>query len=142
MNEKLLSIKQSFPKDVKIQKITDQSKVVEDSIYSFFEELLIAIVAVIGVVLLLMPLRVALVASGTIPVTIAISLGALYAFDMELNTVTLAALIVTLGMIVDDSIVIIDNYIELLSSGISRWHAAIESARHFFKSILSAKSAK
>ena len=82
VNEKLLSIKQSFPKDVKIQKITDQSKVVEDSIYSFFEELLIAIVAVIGVVLLLMPLRVALVASGTIPVTIAISLGALYAFDM------------------------------------------------------------
>lgn len=138
VNDKLLSINQSFPKDVKIQKITDQSKVVEDSIYSFFEELLIAIVAVIAVVMLLMPLRVALVASGTIPVTIAISLGALYAFDMELNTVTLAALIVTLGMIVDDSIVIIDNYIELLSSGISRWHAAIESARHFFKSILSA----
>ena len=138
VNEKLQSINQSFPKDVKIQKITDQSKVVQDSIFSFFEELLIAIVAVIAVVLLLMPLRVALVASGTIPITIAISLGALYAFDMELNTVTLAALIVTLGMIVDDSIVIIDNYIELLAKGFSRWHAAIESARHFFKSILSA----
>lgn len=138
VNEKLSTIKQVLPKDVKIEKITDQSKVVEDSIYSFFEELLIAVVAVIAVVLLLMPLRVALVASATIPVTIAISLGALYAFGIELNTVTLAALIVTLGMIVDDSIVIIDNYIELLISGMSRWHAAVESARHFFKSILSA----
>ncbi len=138
VNEKLSTIKKVLPKDVKIEKITDQSKVVEDSIYSFFEELLIAVVAVIAVVLLLMPLRVALVASATIPVTIAISLGALYAFGIELNTVTLAALIVTLGMIVDDSIVIIDNYIELLISGMSRWHAAVESARHFFKSILSA----
>ena len=138
VNEKLSSIRQVFPEDVKIEKITDQSKVVYDSIYSFFEELLIAVVAVIAVVLLLMPLRVSLVASATIPVTIAISLGALYAFGIELNTVTLAALIVTLGMIVDDSIVIIDNYIELLSSGMSRWHASIESARHFFKSILSA----
>ena len=57
---------------------------------------------------------------------------------MELNTVTLAALIATLGMIVDNSIVIIDCYMEKLDSGIDRWTAAIESAKEFFKSILSA----
>lgn len=57
---------------------------------------------------------------------------------MELNTVSLAALIVTLGMIVDNSIVIIDNYLEKLGEGESRWHASIDSATHFFKSILSA----
>ena len=51
---------------------------------------------------------------------------------------TLAALIVTLGMIVDNSIVIIDSYLERLSEGMSRWHASIESTIHFFKSILSA----
>ena len=54
------------------------------------------------------------------------------------NTVTLAALIATLGMIVDNSIVIIDCYMEKLDSGIDRWTAAIESAKEFFKSILSA----
>jgi multidrug efflux pump subunit AcrB len=41
-------------------------------------------------------------------------------------------------MIVDNSIVIIDNYMELIASGMSRWHAAINSAVHFFKSIMSA----
>lgn len=51
---------------------------------------------------------------------------------------TLAALIATLGMIVDNSIVIIDCCMEKLDSGIDRWTAAIESAKEFFKSILSA----
>ena len=56
----------------------------------------------------------------------------------ELNTVTLAALIVTLGMVVDDSVVIIDNYMEKLGHGMSRWHAAIAAPREFFMSVLSA----
>ena len=57
---------------------------------------------------------------------------------MELNTVTLAALIVVLGIIVDNSIVIIDSYMELLDNGISRWNASISSAKRFFKAIFSA----
>jgi multidrug efflux pump len=52
--------------------------------------------------------------------------------------VTLAALIVTLGMIVDNSIVIIDSYLEKIGEGMSRWHASVYSATHFFKSIFSA----
>lgn len=83
-------------------------------------------------------MKVALVAASTIPITIFISLGLFHTFGIELNTVTLAALIVTLGMIVDNSIVIIDSYLERLSEGMSRWHASIDSTVHFFKSILSA----
>lgn len=70
--------------------------------------------------MLLLPLRVALVAASTIPVTIFISLGLLYCFNFELNTVTLAVLVLTLGMIVDNSIVIIDNYLEKIGEGMSR----------------------
>lgn len=88
--------------------------------------------------MLLLPLRVALAAASTIPITIFISLGLLYCFNFELNTVTLAVLVLTLGMIVDNSIVIIDNYLEKIGEGMSRWHASIESTTHFFKSILSA----
>ena len=130
--------REELPTEVGIFRITDQSQVVSDSVLNFLKELLIAIVAVVIVVMLLLPLRVALVAASTIPITIFISLGLLYAFDFELNTVSLAALIVTLGMIVDNSIVIIDNYLEKLGEGMSRWRASIESATHFFKSILSA----
>ncbi|MBQ7422334.1 MAG: efflux RND transporter permease subunit, partial [Prevotella sp.] len=135
------NFQQTIPKSVSLFKITDQAKVVSDSVWNFLKELLIAIIAVIIVVVLLMPLRVALVASSTIPITIFISLGIFHAFNIELNTVTLAALIVTLGMIVDNSIVIIDSYMEMLQEGKSRWQASIESAQHFFKSILSATMA-
>lgn len=128
----------SLPNDVKLFNITDQSQIVGDSVANFLEELLIAIGAVVVVVMLLLPMRVALVAASTIPISIFISLGLFYVFGIELNTVTLAALIVTLGMIVDNSIVIIDSYLEQINEGVSRWHASVQSATHFFKSIFSA----
>jgi multidrug efflux pump subunit AcrB len=134
----LADFEKTLPESVSIFKITDQSQVVADSVSTFLRELVIAILAVIIVVMLLLPMRVALVAASTIPISIFIALGLFYAFGIELNTVTLAALIVTLGMIVDNSIVIIDSYIEKIAEGTSRWHASIESAEHFFKSILSA----
>lgn len=138
VNKTLDEYKSSLPPDVGIYRITDQSVVVDDSVQNFLRELMIAIVAVVIVVMLLLPMKVALVAASTIPITIFISLGLFHAFGVELNTVTLAALIVTLGMIVDNSIVIIDSYLERLSEGMSRWHASIDSTIHFFKSILSA----
>ena len=134
----LEAFQKTLPKEVTMFTITDQSQVVGDSVVNFLKELLIAIIAVVIVVVLLMPMRVALVAASTIPISIFISLGLFYAFGIELNTVTLAALIVTLGMIVDNSIVIIDNYMELMAEGMSRWDASIKSARHFFKSIFTA----
>lgn len=134
----LEEFKTELPSEVNMFRITDQAQVVGDSVNAFLRELVIAIVAVVIVVMLLLPLRVALVAASTIPVTIFISLGLFYAFGIELNTVTLAALIVTLGMIVDNSIVIIDSYLEKIGEGMSRWHASIFSATHFFKSIFSA----
>lgn len=134
----LTAFKSELPSEVNMYRITDQARVVGDSVNTFLRELLIAIGAVVIVVMLLLPLKVALVAASTIPITIFISLGLFYAFGIELNTVTLAALIVTLGMIVDNSIVIIDSYLEKLGEGMSRWHASIQSATHFFKSIFSA----
>ena len=138
INKVLDEFQTELPSDVTLFRITDQPKVVDDSVSNFLHELIIAIVAVVIVVMLLLPLRVALVAASTIPITIFISLGLFYAFGIELNTVTLAALIVTLGMIVDNSIVIIDSYLEQLGEGMSRWHASIYSTTHFLKSIFSA----
>lgn len=138
VNKIMDEFKATLPSDVSIYTITDQSNVVNSSIVDFLKELLIAICSVILVIMLLLPMRVAGVAAGTIPITIFVALGIFYAFGIELNTVTLAALIVTLGMIVDNSIVIIDCYIEKIDSGMSRWHAASASAKEFFRSIFSA----
>ena len=138
INEKLAHFKQDIPNDIQLTTITDQKKVVDDSIENFLHELLIAITTVILVVVLIMPVRVAMVAAGTMPITIFISLGTFYMFGIELNTVTLAALIVTLGMIVDDSIVIIDSYMEMMAEGKTRWQASIDATVHFLKSIFTA----
>ena len=88
--------------------------------------------------MLLLPLRVALIAASTIPIAIFISLGLFYAFGIELNTVTLACLIVSLGMIVDNSVVIIDDYVELISEGMDHYHATLRAGTEFFKAIFSA----
>ncbi len=134
----LVEFSTTLPDDVSVYRITDQAQVVNDSVNNFLKELLIAILAVILVVILLLPIRVALVAAGTIPVTIFMSLAIFYLCKIELNTVTLAALIVTLGMIVDNSIVILDSYLSMLDEGMGRKEAAVASARQFFPSILSA----
>ncbi|WP_238768127.1 efflux RND transporter permease subunit [Maribellus maritimus] len=138
VNEVLEQFQSELPGDVSIERIADQPKVVSDSIKTFLIEMLYAIIAVIMVTMVLLPLRVATVAATSIPITIFASLGIMYLTGMELNTVTLAALIVTLGMIVDNSIVIVDSYMEKLDQGMSRWRAAISSAKSFFKAIFSA----
>lgn len=131
----------TLPDGVELFKITDQPTVVNSSVTDFLKELLIAIVAVVIVIMLLLPMRVALIAAATIPVTIFISLGIFYSLGIELNTVTLACLIVSLGMIVDNSVVIIDNYVELISEGVDHATASYRSAVEFLKAIFSATCA-
>lgn len=138
VDEVLRQFEETLPDDVKVFRIADQPQVVDKSVTTFLEELFIAILAVVLVTVALLPLRVAGVAASTIPISIFISIGLLFAFGFELNTVTLAALVVVLGMIVDNSIVIVDSYLEKLDEGIPRKQAAIESAEEYFKAILSA----
>ncbi len=138
VQKQLDAFKDEIPEDVTLFEITDQPKVVNSSVLDFLRELLIAVLAVIVVIVLLLPIRVALIAAATIPITIFISLGLFYVFGIELNTVTFACLIVSLGMIVDNSVVIIDDYVELIGDGMDRKEASIRSASEFFKSIFSA----
>lgn len=126
----------SLPKDVSISRIADQAKVVGDSVSSFLHDLIVAMIIIIIVIMILFPLQSALVASITVPLSTFISVGIMYMCGIPLNTVTLAALIVVLGMIVDNSIVVIDGYLEYLGKGHSRWYAAIESATQYFMPML------
>ena len=100
-----------LPEDVKITRIADKPKVVSMSINSFLRDLLIAMAVIIVVMMVLFPLRSAIVAAITIPLSTFVSVAVMYLAGIELNIVTLAALIVVLGMIVDNSIVVIDGYL-------------------------------
>ena len=132
----LQDFQKTLPQSVTLYRITDLPKVVSSSVSSFMRDLIFAILVVIAVMLMLFPVRSALVAASGIPITIAITWAFMYACGMELNTVTLAALIVVLGMIVDNSIVVIDGYIDNLEHGLSRWHSAVKSAKDYFQPLL------
>ena len=121
-----------LPDDVTITRIADQPKVVGKSVSDFLRDLLVSMAIIILVMMVLFPLRSAIVAAITIPISTFISVAVMYFMDIELNIVTLAALIVVLGMVVDNSIVVIDGYLEYLDKGYEPKKAAIDSAKQYF----------
>jgi multidrug efflux pump subunit AcrB/outer membrane protein TolC len=130
--------KKNTSAEIDVAKISELPKYVDESVSNFMHEFLIAIIAVILVTMLLLPLRVASVAGITVPIAVLITLAFLYFFGVELDTVSLAGLILVLGMIVDNSIVVIDNHVEKIDHQISPWHAAIKSAKELLTPIITA----
>ncbi len=121
-----------LPDDVTITRIADKPKVVAMSVSSFLRDLLISMAVIILIMMVLFPIRSAIVAAITIPLSTFVSVAVMYMAGIELNIVTLAALIVVLGMIVDNSIVVIDGYLEYLGKGYEPNEAAMESVRQYF----------
>lgn len=129
---------EQMPDDVKVTRIADQPRVVETSVNDFLRDLVLSMVIIVLVMMVLFPVRTAIVAAVTIPLTTFISVGIMYMVGIPLNTCSLAALVLVLGMIVDNSIVVLDGYLEYLGRGMSRWHAAAKSAQHYFLPMLTA----
>lgn len=127
-----------LPGNVRLTTIANQPQIVRSNISEFLREFLMAVISVIIVVMLLLPLNIAAVAATAIPVTIAISIALMHTLGIELHQVSLATLIVVLGMVVDDAVVIADNYVELLDRGNDRWSAAWHSATDLVVPVLTA----
>ena len=128
VKKKMAEVSALLPANVKLNTIVNQPQVVDENVSHFIHEFFLAIISVVIVVILLLPFRIAAVAATAIPMTIAVTFALMHAFGIELHQVSLAALIVVLGMVVDDAIVIADNYVELLDAGVERWTAAWRSA--------------
>ena len=132
---------QELPESVTMTRITDQPKLVRNSVFSFLRDLVISMLVVILVMLMLFPIRSALIASSGVPVCTAVALAVMFLTGIGLNTVTLAGLIVVLGMIVDDSIITMDGYMGELGKGMSREDAAQSSARELVTPMVTATTA-
>ncbi|MGN1262564.1 MAG: efflux RND transporter permease subunit, partial [Prevotella sp.] len=132
----LEKFKSKVPSSVHLTYISDQPQIVHTNISHFIREFFIAIVAVILIIMLMLPFRIALVASMAIPMTVATTLAVMNISGIELQQVSLAALITVLGLVVDDAIVVADNYVELLDEGHTRWEAAWKSASDLVVPIL------
>ncbi|MGA2624089.1 MAG: efflux RND transporter permease subunit [Bacteroidota bacterium] len=127
-----------LPPDVKIITISNIPDVVKKAIANFLKEFAVAMIAVIMVTILLLPVRVARIAAMAIPTSILTAIGIMWASGMELQTVSLAGLIIVLGITVDDAIVIVDNYVEKLDQDMTPFDAGTKSVTQLFSSVLSA----
>jgi len=141
LDAKIKEVEAKFPAGVKVQEIVSQPRVVDHKLRDFFVELSIAVASVIAVVMLLLPLRIALISAIACPLSILITFAILNMLGMEIQQVALAALVIVLGMVVDDAIVVVDNYVEKLDEGMDRWTAAWRSATDLFVPVLAATAA-
>jgi len=141
VDEVLTRVSQKFPSSVHIERIADMPVVVKASVNNFLKELGIAILAVILVTIILLPFRVAAVSALTIPISTLITIGIIHSLGVELHTVSLAGLIIVLGMGVDDAIVVVDNHIEKLDQGEKLWDAAWKSSSELFIPVFTASLA-
>lgn len=131
-------VKARLPRGVEIYRVADQPLAVSTSINHFMRDFGLAVLAVILVTMLLLPLRVAAVAAITIPICILVSVGVLNLMGIELQTVSLAGLVVVLGMVVDNAIIVIDNHLEKLDHGMHPWNAAWRSAKELILPVFTA----
>lgn len=138
VEKRLDEFRKQLPEGTDITIVVNQPSIVRDNIARFLLEFLLAIISVILVVFLLLPFSIAAVAATAIPMTVSVTIGILHIFGIELHQVSLATLIAVLGIVVDDAVIIADNYVELLDRQTDRWTAAWRSATDLVVPVLTA----
>ncbi len=141
LDEAIVQAKELLPADVKVDMIHSQPEIVEEAVNHFFVEFAIAVIAVILVIMVLLPFRMATVSAIASPVSIVITFAILNFLGLAIHSVTLAGMIICLGMVVDDAVIIVDNYVEKLDEGMGRWEAAWKSATQLFVPVMTATAA-
>jgi len=124
IHAKIADVRKLLPNDLAVELIADQPAMVQHRVVDFGREFGIAVLAVILVTGVLLPLRVAAMAAVAIPITVAVTIAVLDVLGIELHQISFAGLVVALGMVVDDAIVVADNYVEKLDHGLSPFESA------------------
>lgn len=130
--------KDILPKDIELSIASDQPIHVEKAIDSFTASLFQGIFVVVVVGFLMVGFRIALVMAASIPIVMIISVGIFRLFDVELEDVSVAALIVSLGLLVDNAIEISENIHRLMSEGYSRFESSWRGANEMGLPVLAA----
>jgi multidrug efflux pump len=130
VREEIARINEGLPPGMKLIVAYDTSVFIDRSIVSVFETIGEAILLVVLVIyFFLRSLRATLIPLVTIPVSLIGAFGLMYAFGFTVNTLTLLALVLAIGLVVDDAIVMLENIFRHVEEGTPRRQAAIEGAR-------------
>ncbi|MBV1915320.1 MAG: efflux RND transporter permease subunit [Pseudomonadales bacterium] len=129
VSKKIVEIKQQLPVGVQLELVANQPKVVSETLDTFLLKLLMAIGIVLLVSYFSLGFRAGLVVATAFPMVLGTTfLGMLY-FGMDLERISLGALIISLGLLVDDAIIIIEMMQIKMEQGLDRLNAAGEAFR-------------
>ena len=124
----LLSVQDKLPLGVKLERIFNEPKIVDKIIKNFVNNLLQAMALVVIVMLFSLGFRTGLIVAVLIPMSILTSFIVMSIFDIWLDQVSLAALIISLGLLVDSAIVMSESIMVLMQKGKNVVEASIKSA--------------
>ena len=117
-------ISQQLPLGLELHEVSSQPRSVTRSVNEFVQSLMEAVIIVLGVSLLSLGLRTGIVVAITIPVVLAITFWFMRLFDVGLHKISLGALILALGLLVDDAIIAVEMMASKMEQGMERTKAA------------------
>lgn len=124
LDKKIVRIQQNLPVGLSFETVTSQPKIVANSVNDFVESLIEALVIVLGVSLISLGLRTGIVVAIAIPVVLSASFLLMHIFDIGLHKISLGALILALGLLVDDAIISVEMMASKMEQGWDRVKAA------------------
>jgi multidrug efflux pump len=130
------ALERQYPWGISIEKIWFQADLVEVSIDNFVSSLSQSVMIVVAVMLIFLGLRTGLVVATLIPFTMMISFYFMQVFSITINQISLAALIIALGLLVDNAIVIVESVLVKRNAGIGAVQAAVESGKELATPLL------
>jgi multidrug efflux pump len=134
----LPSLQASLPKDISVEVASDRTFSIRSSLHEVELTLIIAIVLVVLVVsAFLRSARATFIPAVATIVSLLGTLGIMYLFGFSLNNLSLMALTVATGFVVDDAIVVLENTARHIEQGMSRFEAALRGAREVGFTVLS-----
>ncbi|MEY2659450.1 MAG: hypothetical protein RLZZ123_622 [Pseudomonadota bacterium] len=126
----LPSLQASIPASVELRVVSDRTPNLQASIFEIQKSLAFSVALVILVVgLFLRRLRAALIPSVAVPVSLAGAFGVMYLLGYSLNNLSLMALTIATGFVVDDAIVVLENITRRIEKGDTPWQAAWRGSR-------------
>ena len=136
--KRLEKIKRDVPADIKLNIALDQTKYIKRSISEVKETLIISLVLVILIIYLFFrEWVIAFRPLIDIPVSLIGAFFIMYLFGFTINVLTLLAIVLATGLVVDDGIVVTENIFKKMEQGMNKWKAAKEgSSRQFFTDLL------
>jgi multidrug efflux pump subunit AcrB len=117
-------VRAALPVGVELELYADQPKVVEESVWEFERSFLEALAIVLAVSFLALGMRTGIVVAASIPLVLGLVAAVMYAAGWTLDRISLGALIIALGLLVDDAIIAVEMMVVKLEEGWDRVRAA------------------